>query len=61
MKGVYVGCFSAEDIEHGLDRALVHEKQLETGLNYTNTELVKRNGLIVGLKIWVCGLEDVEL
>lgn len=61
MKGIYVGEFSEKDLESGVDRVRVSEMQEKTGMKYTNTKLVKRDGKIVGMKIWVCNAEDFEI
>lgn len=61
MKGIYVGEFSEKDLEIGLDEVRVSEMKEKTGMNYTNTKLVKRDGKIVGLRIWVCNAEDFEI
>ena len=50
-KGIYVGQFSEQDITLGLDKAAVEKAKAETGLKYTNTEFVKRNGKVVAMKI----------
>lgn len=60
-KGIYVGQFSEQDITLGLDKAAVEKAKAETGLKYTNTEFVKRNGKVVAMKIWVCGMEDFKI
>ena len=60
-KGIYVGQFSERDIALGLDKAAVEKAKAETGLKYTNTEFVKRNGKVVAMKIWVCRMEDFKI
>ena len=57
----FVGEFSESDITNGLDQICVANVQKQTGLKYTNTELVKRNGKIVGIKIWACDLADMKI
>jgi len=54
MAQVYVGCFNEADLNEGRDKSLVARKMAETGLNYTNTKIVYKNGVPAGLKIWVC-------
>lgn len=58
---VFVGEFSASDLMTGKDRLMVAAKQAETGLKYTSTEFVRRSGKIVGLKIWVCDLDEISV
>lgn len=58
---VYVGQFSEAEVANGLDKVCVAAKQKETGLKYTNTQLVKRKGEIVAIKIWVCDTEDMKI
>lgn len=58
---VYVGQFSEAEVTNGLDKVCVAAKQKETGLKYTNTQLVKREGEIVAIKIWVCDAEDMKI
>ena len=58
---VFVGEFSDEDLKNGVDKKMVEDYKIKTGLNYTNTKLVKKNGKIVAIKIWVCDSNDFEL
>lgn len=60
-KGIYVGEFNAQDIDAGRDQKALAEVQERTGLRYNNTELIRRKGKIVGMKIWACSREDCEL
>lgn len=32
-----------------------------TGYKYTNTEFVKKDGKLTGLKVYVCDLDDMEI
>lgn len=59
--GVYVGQFSEQDILLGIDKVAVEKVKQETGLKYTNTKFVKRNGKIVGMKIWVCDAQSFKI
>lgn len=59
-KGEYVGQFTEQDLAEGKDRAAVEQAQKETGLAYTNTEIVYKHGKPSGLKIWVCDYEHLE-
>ena len=58
---VYVGQFSEAEVANGFDKVCVAAKQEETGLKYTNTQLVKRNGEIVAIRIWVCDVDDMKV
>lgn len=60
-KGILVGTFSESDLDEGADRKAVEAAMAETGLNYTNTEPVYSRGKIVGLRIYVCTLEDFQV
>ncbi len=60
-KGVYVGEFSEADIDAGKDRAALAEAQERTGLRYSNSELVRKNGIIVALRLWACNMEEMEV
>lgn len=57
----YVGEFSAHDLICGFDKIAVENAMYETGLKYTNTKLVKRNGEVVAMKIWVCDMQDLKI
>lgn len=58
---VFVGEFTESEVANGLDKVCVADAQERTGLVYTNTQLVKKNGEIVAIKIWVCDLEDMKI
>lgn len=55
---VYVGEFYESDINAGIARAITEKAMRSTGLKYTKTKPVKRNGEYVGIKIWVCDMEE---
>lgn len=57
-KGILVGTFTESDIDEKADRKAVDKAMAETGLNYTNAELVYSKGKIAGLRVYVCTLED---
>lgn len=61
QKPVLVGTFNEEDLKKGRDKAAVQEAKEKYGLKYTNTEYVKKKGQIVGIKIWVCDFDQMEL
>ena len=56
-RGILVGTFTESDIDAKADRKAVDKAMAETGLKYTNAELVYSKG-IVGLRVYVCTLED---
>lgn len=58
---VYVGQFSKTEVANGFDRVCVAQMQEKTGLHYTNTKLVEKNGEIVAIQIWVCDLEEMRI
>ncbi len=60
-KGILVGNYSEKDITLGKDKKDVAEKKKETGYSYTNTELVKKDGKIVSIKIYVCSANDFKI
>lgn len=41
---VLVGLFNEKDITNGTDKKAVEQKKQETGLQYTETKIVKKNG-----------------
>lgn len=57
---ILVGNFSEEDIKNGKDKKEVEEMKKRTGLNYTNTKIIKKNGKKY-LSIWVCNAQDFKL
>lgn len=59
MKKIYVGCFDEAQLAAGADKTAVETAMSETGLQYTETEIVQKRGIIVGLKIWVCNRDTV--
>lgn len=59
-KGVFVGTFNEEDIKNNVDKQKLKEIQAATGLKYCNTEYVKKKGIIIGIKLWACSLEDCD-
>lgn len=60
-KGILVGTYSESDIASGRDKRDVAEMQARTGLKYTNTMVIKNSGVPVGLRIWVCTMEDFDV
>lgn len=60
-KGICAGVFFEGDLDAGRDKQAVEAVMRETGLKYTNTEYIQRGKRIVGLKVYVCDLEDFKL
>lgn len=60
-KGYYVGRFSEKDIRAGLDKKAVEKAKEETGLSYTNQEIVYKNQKPIAIKLYVCDLEHMLL
>ena len=58
-KGILVGTFTELDLKNGRDKETVEKKKKETGLGYTNTEFVRKNGDIVSIRIYVCTVDDI--
>lgn len=59
--GVFVGRFNEQDLDAGRDKTATVKKKAETGYKYTNTKLIKQNGKIVALEIYVCTAEDFKI
>lgn len=57
----YVGRFNENDIKRGVDKERVEEMMKETGLKYTETKIVMKNKIPIGLDIWVCDAESFSL
>ena len=60
-KGILVGTFDESDLKNGRDKEAVEKKKKETGLNYTNTEFVRKNDDIVSIRIYVCTVDDIRI
>lgn len=56
---VLVGIFNENDLKEGKDKIEVEKKKNETGYNYTKTELVKKGSKIIGIKIFVCDVQNI--
>lgn len=57
-KGIFVRTYSEEDLIQQKDLKVC---QKETGLEYTNTELIRKNGKVIGIKLYACTAEDFKL
>ena len=60
-KGILVGTFTKDDLKNGIDKKETTRIKQETGLAYTNTETIRKNKTIVGLRIYVCNATDFKL
>ena len=60
-KGILVGEYNEKEVLSGKDKQDTKIKMKETGFSYTNTELVKKNGKIVSVKVYVCSVEDFKI
>ncbi len=60
-KGILVGTYNDKDLSLGVDKVATRRMQALTGYNYTNTKLIKRNGHIIGLSVYVCSKEDFKI
>lgn len=60
-KGYYVGCFDENDIANKLDKKAAEKAKEETGLKYTNQEMVYKNKKPVGIKLYVCDLKAMKI
>lgn len=57
-KGILIGTYDENDLKNGKDKSDVLKISRETGLKYTNTEILKSKGKIIGMKIYACKAED---
>jgi len=55
---VLVGIFTEKDLTEGKDKIAIEQKMKETGLNYIQSKFIKKNGKIVGMKVWVCSVNE---
>ncbi len=60
-RGIFVGKFTEEEVAKGADQTAVKEMMAKTGLGYTNQEIVMKNNVAIGIKIWVCNANDFRL
>ena len=59
-KGILVGTYSEKELDENKDKEDLKNMQQKTGLKYSNTEFVRKNGKIVAMKLYVCTLEDCK-
>lgn len=60
-KGYYVGYFDENDISNKLDKKAMEKAKEETGLKYTNQEIVYKNKKPVGIKLYVCDSQTMRI
>lgn len=60
-KGILVGCFNEQQINSRADKIATQKMMDATGYKYTNTEFIKKDGKLTGLKVYVCDLDDMEI
>ena len=58
---VLVGDFTEDDIKNRRDKIAVEQKMKETGLKYTKTKIIKRDGKSVATRIWVCDVDTFKI
>ena len=58
--GILVGKFTENDLKIGKDKEIVKQKQEEYNLKYTNTKIIKENG-IRKLAIYICNVYDMKI
>lgn len=58
---VLVGDFNEDDLKNKRDKIAVEQKKKETGLNYVNSKIIKHNGKMVALRLWVCDVQDMQV
>lgn len=59
-KGIFVGEFNINEVLDKIDRKKTQEFKEKYNLDYVNTEIVKKGNKIIGIKIWVCNIEDAD-
>lgn len=58
----FVGIFNEADISKGLDQEAVQKAMEKTDLRYTDSQIVyNRSGKPVGIKLWVCDLDEFRI
>ena len=60
-KGFFVGQFNEEDIKYKRDKVAVEKAKAETGLKYTNQEIICKNRKPVGIKLYVCDVNTMDI
>lgn len=57
-KGVLVGTFTEDDMLKEIDIRAIEKVKAETGYEYVNSECIMKGDIIIGIKHYVCRLED---
>lgn len=60
-KGVLVGTYNEIEVSNGKHKIDVQKMKKETGYEYTNTEIIKKRNKVIGMRIYVCTMEDFKL
>lgn len=60
-KGILVGTFNEEQLLKKIDKMEIDKAKEKYGLKYINSDFVYKGGQIVGMKVYVCDLEDMRL
>lgn len=55
-----VGDFNEKDLINGTDKKAVEKAKQETGLQYTQTKIIKKKGEMY-LRIWVCTAQEFTI
>lgn len=59
-KGILVGTFDEEQLKKKIDKMEIAKAKEQYGLKYINNELVYKGGKIVGIRVYLCNLEDAD-
>ena len=59
-KGILIGTFNEDDIANKRDKIAIEKAMIGTGYQYVHSEYVKKNGKIVGLRIYICDIKDAD-
>lgn len=53
--------FNEQQINNRDDKIATQKMMDATGYKYTNTEFIKKDRKLTGLKVYVCDLDDMEI
>lgn len=59
-KGILVGTFDEEQLKKKIDKMEIAKAKEQYGLKYINNELVYKGSKIVGIRVYLCNLEDAD-
>lgn len=60
-KGYFIGEFNEEEIRNNTAENKAREFMKESGLKYTNTEVVYDKGVPVSMKVYICGHDEFKI